>query len=157
VCVAGAGDALRAHVVDPLDAPADVGWRPGSGWRKLPPAAAYETIMYESIRFEGFRALNDVRLEGPRRVNLIVGKNNVGKTTALEGLLLLGGATNPAMLLTLGQMRGQRWDRTRPEPEPIWRSFSHAFQDGRLIKIAGRWGGRPMRECSKSSARSQEC
>lgn len=97
--------------------------------------------MYESIRIEGLRALDHVRLEGLRRVNLIVGKNNVGKTTVLESLLLLGGATNPAMLLTLGLMRGQRLDRARPDPEPIWRSFSHAFQDSRVIEIAGRRGG----------------
>jgi predicted ATPase len=97
--------------------------------------------MYESIRFEGLRALDHVELTGLRRVNLIVGKNNVGKTTVLEGLLLLGGATNPAMLLTLGQMRGQRLDRARPEPEPIWRSFSHAFQDDRIVRITGQWGG----------------
>ena len=99
--------------------------------------------MYESIRIEGLRALDHVRIEGLRRVNLLVGKNNVGKTTVLEGLLLLGGATNPRMLLTLGQMRGQRIDRARPDPEPIWRSFSHAFQDNRVIEIAGRWGAEP--------------
>lgn len=99
--------------------------------------------MYESIRIEGLRALDHIRLGGLRRVNLVVGKNNVGKTTVLEGLLLLGGATNPAMLLTLGFMRGQRLDRSRPDPEPIWRSFSHAFQDSRVIELAGRWEGEP--------------
>jgi hypothetical protein len=105
--------------------------------------------MYESIRFEGLRALDNVELEGLRRVNLIVGKNNVGKTTVLEGLLLLGGATNPAMLLTLGQMRGQRWDRKRPEPEPIWRSFGHAFQDDRAIQVRGHWRGEPNKRLLK--------
>lgn len=97
--------------------------------------------MYDSLRIEGLRALNHVRLDGLRRINILVGRNNVGKTTVLEGLLLLGSATNPAMLLTLGLMRGQRIDRARPDPEPIWRSFSHAFQDNRVIEIAGRWDG----------------
>ncbi len=97
--------------------------------------------MYENIRIEGLRALDHVRLEGLRRINLVVGRNNVGKTTVLESLLLLGGATNPAMLLTLGFMRGQRLDRARPDPEPIWRTFSHAFQESRIIALAGRWGG----------------
>ena len=99
--------------------------------------------MYQNIRIEGLRALDHVQMDGLRRVNLLVGKNNVGKTTVLEGLLLLGGGTNPGMLLTLGLMRGQRLDRSRPDPEPIWRSFSHEFQDGRVIEIAGRWGAEP--------------
>jgi len=99
--------------------------------------------MYENIRIQGLRALDHVELGGLRRVNLIVGRNNVGKTTLLEGLLLLGAGTDPSMLVTLGLMRGQRIDRDRPDPEPIWRSYQHRFVENRMIEITGRWAGEP--------------
>lgn len=97
--------------------------------------------MYESIRIEGFRALDRVQLDGLRRVNLVVGRNNVGKTTLLEAMLLLAGATNPDVLLTLGRMRGQRLEKNNPDPEPIWRTFAHGFQESRIIEVAARRAG----------------
>lgn len=99
--------------------------------------------MYENIRIQGLRALDHVELGGLRRVNLIVGRNNVGKTTLLEGLLLLGAGTDPSMLVTLGLMRGQRIDRDRPDPEPIWRSFQYRFEENRIVGLSGRWAGEP--------------
>lgn len=99
--------------------------------------------MYDELRIQGLRALDDVDLKGLRRINLIVGRNNVGKTTLLEGLLLLGAGTDPSMLVTLGLIRGQRIDRDRPDPEPIWRSYQHGFVESRIIEVAGRWRGEP--------------
>lgn len=42
--------------------------------------------MFESLHIRGFRAFQDLQLHGLGRVNLIVGKNNIGKTTALEAI-----------------------------------------------------------------------
>ena len=45
--------------------------------------------MYESIRIQNFRGLKDLTIENLGRVNLLVGANNVGKTSVLEALSLL--------------------------------------------------------------------
>ena len=48
--------------------------------------------MYSSIEISGFRSLEEVRLEGLSRVNLLVGSNNSGKTSVLESVGLLHSA-----------------------------------------------------------------
>jgi ABC-type cobalamin/Fe3+-siderophores transport system ATPase subunit len=45
-------------------------------------------LILESLEVRGFRAFNHLLIERLGRVNLIVGKNNVGKTSLLEALLL---------------------------------------------------------------------
>jgi len=45
--------------------------------------------MYESIRIQNFRGLKDLTIENLGRVNLLVGANNVGKTSVLEAISLL--------------------------------------------------------------------
>jgi hypothetical protein len=42
--------------------------------------------MFESLQIQGFRAFEDLQLHGLGRVNLIVGTNNIGKTTVLEAI-----------------------------------------------------------------------
>lgn len=44
--------------------------------------------MLDSLRITGFRAFSDLTVERLGRVTLVVGKNNVGKTTLLEALHL---------------------------------------------------------------------
>ena len=43
--------------------------------------------MLTRIEFENFRGFLQLTLDGLQRVNLIVGKNNSGKTSLLEGTL----------------------------------------------------------------------
>src|SRR5712692_3485185 len=45
--------------------------------------------MLTSIHLKNFRALRDVKIEPLRRVNLIAGQNDTGKTTVLEALRIL--------------------------------------------------------------------
>jgi hypothetical protein len=45
--------------------------------------------MFSQLQFEFFRGFRTLHLEGLRRVNLVVGKNNSGKTSVLEGIALL--------------------------------------------------------------------
>jgi energy-coupling factor transporter ATP-binding protein EcfA2 len=54
--------------------------------------------MITNLQFENFRGFSDLRLSGLKRVNLIVGHNNAGKTSLLEGIIL---ATDPQKV---GQM-----------------------------------------------------
>ncbi len=50
---------------------------------------------WSSIEIGALRRLKGLRLEGLRTINLIVGPNNSGKTTALEALRLLGNPLDP--------------------------------------------------------------
>jgi hypothetical protein len=51
-----------------------------------------------SFEVKGFRAFKDLRIERLGRVNLIVGKNNVGKTSLLEAIQLYASQGNPALI-----------------------------------------------------------
>ena len=44
------------------------------------------------LRIQNFKSIKDVTLH-PRRVNLIIGEPNVGKSNLLEAMTLLGGIT----------------------------------------------------------------
>ena len=99
--------------------------------------------MYSRISIRNFRGIESLDAEGFRRINLIVGRNNWGKTTFLESLFLLGGATNPLLPTTLGQLRGQRLGGTYPDP--VWRSLFHNLDPKVPVEIRGRWAD----ECSE--------
>ena len=47
--------------------------------------------MFRSIHIQNFRGFEDLALHGLGRVNLVVGKNNTGKTALLEAITLLSG------------------------------------------------------------------
>ncbi|MCX6968160.1 MAG: AAA family ATPase [Verrucomicrobia bacterium] len=51
--------------------------------------------MFTSLEFTNFRGFQSLKLEGLQRVNLVVGRNNAGKTSFLEGLAILA---NPERL-----------------------------------------------------------
>ncbi|MCI0455801.1 MAG: ATP-binding protein [Gemmataceae bacterium] len=95
--------------------------------------------MYTSVTIENLRGIRRLVVEGLSRVNLIVGRNNTGKTTVLEGLFLLGGATTPAFPTTLGQLRGQRLGEG--SPDALWRPLFWNMDPHVGIKISGQWGG----------------
>src|SRR5256885_1703725 len=44
--------------------------------------------MVTNIHFENFRGFTDLKLDGLKRINLIVGRNNAGKTSLLEGIVI---------------------------------------------------------------------
>ncbi|MCP5526347.1 MAG: AAA family ATPase [Verrucomicrobiales bacterium] len=62
--------------------------------------------MFEHVLFQNFRCFESISLKQLRRVNLVVGANNAGKTTLLEGLFLMRGAHNPEISLRLNVWRG---------------------------------------------------
>ncbi len=93
--------------------------------------------MYSRISIRSFRGIESLDASGFRRINLIVGRNNSGKTTFLESLLLLGGGTNIQISLTLGQMRGQRFGKGYPDS--IWRPLFHNLDPRTPVDISGYW------------------
>jgi len=62
--------------------------------------------MYESFRVKNYRCFADLSIEPLARVNLIAGKNNVGKTALLEALLLYCEHNNPTVVSDVNGYRG---------------------------------------------------
>jgi predicted ATP-dependent endonuclease of OLD family len=58
-----------------------------------------EQAMLENFHVQNFRALKDVTIEKTARINLIVGGNNVGKTSLLEAMRMLTGSMADAINL----------------------------------------------------------
>ncbi len=54
--------------------------------------------MLNNLRIKNFRMLEDLQIARLGRVNLIVGRNNCGKSSVLEGLRLYAGGGNPSLL-----------------------------------------------------------
>jgi predicted ATPase len=73
--------------------------------------------MISSITIRNFRCFKNLTLHDLKRVTLIVGENNSGKTSLLEALFLLLGANNPEISLRLNAWRGiqqyaSNWEET---------------------------------------------
>lgn len=62
--------------------------------------------MIRSLTMSEFRGFRKLRVDPLSRVNLILGRNNVGKSSVLEALFLLSGPTNPQLPLQLSALRG---------------------------------------------------
>ncbi len=62
--------------------------------------------MYRSFSIKNFRCFDELTVEGMGRINLIAGKNNVGKTALLEALWVHSGADQPERPLRLDLLRG---------------------------------------------------
>src|SRR5882724_4775399 len=95
--------------------------------------------MYKSLLIDNFRGFRHVEFEAFRRINLITGSNNVGKTAALEALFLHSGAYNPELASLLNALRGlvnATIDLDREQESP-WDTLFHNFRSTREIKVSG--------------------
>jgi len=85
--------------------------------------------MISSLQIQGYRGLAQFEMSGLQRVNLLVGKNNSGKTSALEAIFLLATRGDPSTLWQVLWRRGERLstvgDRTRERPPDL--DVSHLF------------------------------
>lgn len=61
---------------------------------------------YKDIEIKNFRAISQLHLGNLSKVNLFIGKNNVGKSTALESVFLLSGMSNPQLPESINKIRG---------------------------------------------------
>ena len=59
--------------------------------------------MLDSLRIKNFRSLQDFEIPKLGRVNLLVGKNNSGKSTVLEALRLYAGNAQRPLLDAIAQ------------------------------------------------------
>lgn len=102
-----------------------------------PPNDCHEYRMIKSAKMNGFRCLREVKLDGLRRINLIVGDNSAGKTTLLEGLFLANGGS-PEIA-----MRFKRWRTGEANftgsiaslNREIWGELFHQFDITKPISI----------------------
>ncbi len=74
--------------------------------------------MLKSIKITGYRGFSEFEMSNLGRVNLLVGKNNSGKTSALEGLYLLASRGTPYSLWSVLWRRGERLAERNPENYP---------------------------------------
>lgn len=98
--------------------------------------------MINSISIRNFRVFKDVKVDGCRRVNIIVGDNGSGKTALLEALFLVAGAS-PELALRTRAWRGVEAGRASGTLEDVhralWADLFHKFQTKTqaVIKLRG--------------------
>lgn len=87
--------------------------------------------MLPSLHIQGFRCFRELTIERLGRVNLIVGKNNIGKTTFLEALRLHAAQDDALFELQETLKRRGEFLRTRRESESPQRliDWLRAFHD----------------------------
>ncbi len=71
----------------------------------------------KSLCIKNFRALQDFSVEKLGHVNLIVGKNNSGKSSVLEALRIYAGAANPNLIEEIAAGHDERYRLTESEWE----------------------------------------
>src|SRR5712691_8463335 len=70
--------------------------------------------MYSAVTVKNFRCFERFSIEPLARVNLIAGKNSVGKTALLEAIYLLIGAQNIELAFRIGVFRGFELPKVTP-------------------------------------------
>ncbi|OHD24009.1 MAG: hypothetical protein A2086_06730 [Spirochaetes bacterium GWD1_27_9] len=60
---------------------------------------------FDSINIKNFRGINNLSINNIKKVNLITGRNNCGKTSVLEAIFLLCGMSNPELPVTIHNFR----------------------------------------------------
>ncbi|NQT36428.1 MAG: AAA family ATPase [Planctomycetes bacterium] len=103
--------------------------------------------MLTSLELENYRRFPNYRLNGLSRVNLLVGRNNCGKTSVLEAVHLLAAGGNPTVIEWTAKQRGEvvvagpSDDRTTGPPQPVVSHFFHGHEFGRGSQLYLRTDG----------------
>jgi AAA15 family ATPase/GTPase len=87
--------------------------------------------MIQEFTIKEFRCFRDFTIKPLERINLIVGKNNVGKTALLEALWLYSGYFNPGLTLSIENFRGVEKLKSN---ELLWDLF-HGFDPSKVVKL----------------------
>lgn len=78
--------------------------------------------MIKNIEIQNFRCFEHLKVSGFEKINLISGKNNVGKTALLEALFL-NSVPRPDTISLLRQVRRERSSFSKALPERTWSNF----------------------------------
>ena len=92
--------------------------RPAMSADRLPwePFNELTQSQFSTIRVDRYRGIGGLALEDLRRVNLISGVNNAGKTSLLEAIYLLAHQNDETGLVDVHRWRG----RIEGDPDPVW-------------------------------------
>lgn len=88
--------------------------------------------MFKNIKINNLRGITGLEIDNFGRINLFVGQNSCGKTTILEAIFMLTGATNPEVTFKINSIRG-----LGVFSREMWESFFHNYDDNHLITIKG--------------------
>ena len=94
--------------------------------------------MLERLHIRNFRGFGDLRIDSLGRINLVTGRNNAGKTTLLEAILLLVGAANARMAFDAHLIRG--WSPGMPPrwvADTYWKPLFSRLDTNRTPAISG--------------------
>lgn len=97
-------------------------------------------LILDSLKVQGFRAFEDLQVEKLGRVNLITGKNNVGKTCLLEALQVYARRGEPNVLQSLLVRRDETYTSNsmkQDEAAKLLSDVKHVFY-GRPEMDSGR-------------------
>ncbi len=84
------------------------------------------TLLFDSFHIRNFRLFHDLHIEQLQRVNLLVGRNNRGKTCLLEALQLYAARGHPRTMLDHIQTRNEdRYPPDVPGAETV--RYKHLF------------------------------
>ena len=95
--------------------------------------------MFQQVRIKHFRLFGDLEIDRLSRINLLGGRNNSGKTTALEALFLLSGGGNPELALRISLFRGIKEAKGSENvvPATYWKPLFSEFDMHSPIEIDG--------------------
>lgn len=62
-------------------------------------------MIFNKIKIDNFRGIKHLVLDDVKQINLLIGKNNCGKSSVLDAIFLLSGFSNPLLNLRINQFR----------------------------------------------------
>ncbi len=89
--------------------------------------------MYKKIYIENFRCFRKLVLDDLQNFNLIIGKNNVGKTALLEAIFLHLGTHSPDITFKIDQFRGI--NSYELKAESVWAPLFTDLETNNMIMI----------------------
>lgn len=94
--------------------------------------------MISSIEIRNYRSFSSTKIEGCKRINLIVGDNGSGKTALLEGIFLAAGPSPEIALRTRAWrgIEGRQYVGTHEQVDrAIWADLFHKFDISKVAHI----------------------
>ncbi len=95
--------------------------------------------MFESLRIKNFRLFDNLEIGELKRINLLAGRNNTGKTAVLEAMYLLASVGDPKRVLDVKGIRGISEGSRAPGvvPTSYWKPLFSQLNMQRTIEISG--------------------
>lgn len=94
--------------------------------------------MIEKIEIKNYRCFESLKLNGLKRMNVIVGPNSAGKTAFMEAIFLAAGAS-PELVFRTKAYRGLDTlaiTLNRSSYEALWRDLFNGFDQAKTIEIS---------------------